>query len=215
MALIENFVNRTLPDVFGCPLLIVEQAVFDSLRDWAGKTWTIRAGFSVSVSSLLSTNSAARIDLFSSIPDDHRVIALDDVKINGNPTELVLRSLVQMQDESLLRVGSFKYLDITDDTVVRIYPSVVGDIFDGEVICAPLESALEVPDILYDEWVEPIVAGAKWRLLSMPNKAWSNPDFARELKTTVRHGMLAANRRYNKNRTRRSLEVQPRGFGNG
>jgi hypothetical protein len=215
VALIENFVNRTLPDVFGCPLPIVEQAVYDSLRDWADKTWTIRAGFSVSVASLGANNSAATLDLSAVVPTAHRIIALDNFMTNGAFMPLVLRELVAMQDENYLATAGFRYFDIPTTNTVRVYPSLVGDIFDGQAISIPLETATEVPDILYDEWVEPIVAGAKWRLLSMPNKGWSNPEFARELQVAVRRGMLAANRRYNKNRTRASLEVQPRSFGNG
>lgn len=215
MALIESFVNRTVPDVFGCPLPIVEQAVFDSLRDWADKTWTIRSGFSVSVTTLLDTNSAAYVDLLSYMPDEHRIVAIDDFKLNGSSVDLYLRQLVLMQNETYLRTGSFRYFDIPDETVVRVYPSVMGDVFDGEAICVPLETALEVPDNLYNEWVEPIVAGAKARLLRMPQKSWSNPEYSLELTRIARRGMCSANRKYNKNRTRTSLRVQPRSFGNG
>jgi hypothetical protein len=215
VALIESFVNRTVPDVFGCPLPIVEQAVFDSLREWADKTWTIRAGFSVSVASVLDTNSAASVDLFSYIPDEHRLVAIDAFKLNGGSTNLYLRQLVSMQNENYLPTGAFRYLDIQEDTVIRIYPSRVGDVFDGEAICVPLESATEVPDSLYNEWVEPIVAGAKARLLSMPQKNWTNPEYSIELRRVARRGMRSANRKFNKNRTRNSLAVQPRSFGNG
>jgi hypothetical protein len=194
---------------------MVEQAVFDSLRDWADKTWTIRAGFSVSADPLISTNSAACRDLDSYLLNNYRVIAVDNFEVNGYPTPLVLRELVSMQDESFLHTGNFRYFDIDDRTILRVYPSVAGDIFDGQAICVPLETATEVPDIIYDEWVEPIVAGAKWRLLSMPNKGWSNPDSAKELQRSAQRGMVTANRKYNKNRTRGSLSVQPRSFFNG
>jgi hypothetical protein len=215
VALIESFVNRTLPDVFGCPLPIVEQAVFDSLRDWADKTWTIRSGFSVSVDALGDNNDAATADLSAVVPTNHRIIALDNFMLNGGAMPLVLRELVAMQDENYLATAGFRYFDIPSATSFRVYPSVVGDIFDGQAICIPLEAADEVPDILYDEWVEPIVAGAKARLLSMPQKGWSNPEYATELRRAVRRGMLAANRKYNKSRTRGALRVQPRSFTNG
>lgn len=89
----------------------------------------------------------------------------------------------------------------TDTCLVEINKIVVGEVttyeidndgttidFDGEanldydmnvyVSMKPLRSATALPDILYNNWYQSIAAGAKAKLMFMPEKPWTNPQLA-------------------------------------
>lgn len=47
-----------------------------------------------------------------------------------------------------------------------------------QVAVLPTENTAEVHDDIFDQWFEGIAAGAKYRLMMMPDKPWSAPEHA-------------------------------------
>ena len=46
------------------------------------------------------------------------------------------------------------------------------------VALTPKRDAIEVPDFLYGDWLEAIAHGARYRLMAIPGKPWTNHDLA-------------------------------------
>ncbi|WP_300456630.1 hypothetical protein [Desulfobacula sp.] len=51
--------------------------------------------------------------------------------------------------------------------------------FEVTTFLKPDRAATGLPDILYDDWFEAIESYAKYSLMMMPEKTWSNPQLAR------------------------------------
>lgn len=211
MAQIESFVNRTLPDVLGCPLPLVEQAVIDSIKDFMDKTWAVSEGFSV-ITATVDSYEVATLDLSSAVPTNHKIQAIKSFQFEGVPRELIEHDLGGEGVAYL--AGDYLRYEISGASEILLYPAKVGDVYHGELICLPTEDALVVDDRLYDDWVEAIVAGAKARLFVMPNKDWTNLDLVRPNEILARRGMTRANKKRAKSRTGKSLSVKPRSFFN-
>lgn len=76
----------------------------------------------------------------------------------------------------------------------------------------PVQSAIAVEDFFFTDWREPICAGAKWRLLTIPSKPWTNLNTATVHNQLFNQGIVDATRRRNNNYTGRSLHVAFRRF---
>lgn len=210
MALLSSFVNRTLPDTPGCPLPLVEQAILDSIKEFIDKTWVVSEGFSVSVAT--ANGGVGTLNLSGIVPTNHKIVSIKSFRQDGVDYELYEWDLANEGVANLDTPTSHFYYQIPGNNTLLVYPTAVGEIFHGEVICIPKDAATEVDDILYDEWVEPIVAGAKARLFAMPDKKWTNYELVANCQLEARRGMVRANRKRNKSRTNKSLVVKPRSF---
>lgn len=213
MTQLSSFVTRALPDVPGCPLPLVEQAVRDSIKDFIDRTWTVSEGFSVSVASV-SAADVGTLDLSSSVPTNHKIIHIASFKKDGVPYPLFQMDIQAEGVSNIENTSNRLFYEISGDSEILLYPVSSGDEYHGSLICIPKDAATEVADKLFDEWVEPIVAGAKWRLFIKPDKPWTRFDLVKPMQVIERRGMVRANRRRNKNRTGKSLEVRPRSFFN-
>jgi hypothetical protein len=72
------------------------------------------------------------------------------------------------------------YYQPTHKTIRLVYtPSVsLAQGLNLIVLLKPTRDADEVDEIFYDEYLEAIGSYAKWKLMIMPGKPWTNPDLA-------------------------------------
>ena len=171
-------------------------------------TWAVSEGFSVISAGV--TGKVATLDLSAFVPTAHKIIEIKSFQFEGVPRDLYQHDITGEGVAYLDGVNLF--YEISGASEIKLFPAKDGDVYHGELICLPLETATEVDDRLYDEWVEPIVAGAKARLFAMPGKDWTSLDMVRVLQIEARRGMVRANKKRNKNYTGKSLAVKPRSF---
>lgn len=77
-----------------------------------------------------------------------------------------------------------------------------------ELILKPTETETSGADLLFDDWVSQISAGAISELMNIPGKDWSNPGLAVEYKRTFNQGINDASSIANKSYIRGSSRVQ-------
>lgn len=213
MAAISSFVNRTLPDVYGAPLPLVEQVIIESIKRFVDQTWAVSEGFSV-VADTVDSDEIATLDLSAFIPTGHKITDIKTLKLEGTPQYLFLHD-IQGEGVTYLSPGNAKFFEISGNAEILLFPAGAGDVYHGQVVCIPQEGCTDVADELFDEWVEGIVCLAKARLFKMPNKEWTNYDLVKPNTIEARRIMVRANKKINKNRTGNSLSVKPRDFING
>jgi hypothetical protein len=90
--------------------------------------------------------------------------------------------------------------DRTDETLLTVRASF-----------CPARNATQVPDVLFDNWVETIAAGAIAELMSIPGQPFSNPA-APQYRARYLSGVASARSEARKGRTLSSIRVRPRNF---
>ena len=107
-----------------------------------------------------------------------------------------------------------KYFSFPESTIIRIYDV---DSADQEIYLRvafkPLMSATVVEDSLYEDWLEEIVDGAKWKLLSMPGKEWSDEKGAELCRRKYKQGIRRAKARVMNGNSTYPSQVRWRSFG--
>lgn len=66
---------------------------------------------------------------------------------------------------------------------------------DHVTFCAalkPTQDACELPDMLYQDWLDPLTAGTAFRMLSMPKQDWSNAGLAMQNYKEYQRGVARA-----------------------
>lgn len=76
----------------------------------------------------------------------------------------------------------------------------------------PDRNATTVEDFLFNDWREAACAGAKWRLMTLPGKPWTNLEAAAYHRKVFDQSIRDAMRRVSHNNTGRSLQVSMRRF---
>lgn len=92
------------------------------------------------------------------------------------PEELDMERLSWRTDE-----GKPRWYTQFASTKIRLIPIPDENLTDGltgEITCKPEMTATQIPDFLFNQYGFGVAAGALASLLSMPNRAWTNPNLA-------------------------------------
>ena len=212
---LTNFSQLVIPDVLHCPSIMVTQAVKQSIIDFSEKTWIFSKSFNKVLSStdiVTTINDYVDIDVGEYVTEK-AVVAIDQFKIDGFDWDL---KYVELENESNfvadLRLDTEKMFSFPDNTTVRIHEMESGYELFLKVIYKPIYNITTIDDILYNDYVEPIVAGAKYRLMTIPGQAWSNPGLAQYNESLWKRGMSEARRKISQYTSQRK-RVNWRRFG--
>jgi len=100
--------------------------------------------------------------------------------------------------------------------VLSVYPTPInltGQTLLCRTVFVPTMTATTLPDFLGQDQLEVIAAGAKARLMAIPNVAWSNQLQAALNKTLFENGVIDARIEEAHDRVPGSITVAPRAFG--
>lgn len=104
----------------------------------------------------------------------------------------------------------------TDFAVITVFPIPIG-VADQTITIrasfAPTLTATSLPDAVINRYLEPILSGAKFRLMAAPGKAWSNPALAGMHKSMFDSGVNLARTDALMDRSEGSMRVRPVRFG--
>lgn len=199
---LDTFFSDITIHVDGCPEPVMAKAVLNTLIDFCAdtKVWreyvdcgTVRAA---SFPYDLGGNAGAV------------VAGLLDVRINGYPLEATNETTldairVEWQDDRGTPAGYY----LTDPDTLMVYPLPDMD-YQMRVsqYYTPSRDATAVPSYLHQRYATIIAAGTVAQLMAIPNKPWSNPQFAAvwsnrfgakkaEVKIAVNQSMVMSNTR--------------------
>lgn len=216
MIQLSKFENLVLTEVLHCPGPTVTHAVKQSIINFAEETWIFSKSFNITVlaDDIDSTlNDAVDIDVGQYVTDKF-VIAVSDFLINGAPWRL---KYLAIEDETSyirsLRDTDEKLFSFPDNSTVRVHELTAGQELFLTVVYKPTYDIVEIDDILYNDWVEPIIAGAKMRLMSIPGQPWTEGGLSVYYRSIANRGMSEAKRKVQKNYTKAPGHVNWRAFG--
>ena len=176
MSTLDQFRPYVQPSVPGCPLVLVDDTVLNACRKFSEDSWLI-------TEDLATINTVASTQSYTLTPA--QMSALDVAEVFGVKTVIrdgVLSALSPVQEVTAARyvqalgtptcywfADGKLYLYPTPD---RVYVLTV------EALTRPLQTATIVSS-KYIEYRDPVTMYAKFVLMDMAGKPWTNPDDAR------------------------------------
>lgn len=211
----DEFYPWVLPEVPGCPEIAAIQAIRDSVINFCELSLIHQADHDPVATvaqradyDLETPVSGTRIvkvmkawhkgqELQPGAPDQVRDPSVYNQSIGGYTTTYSTpRAFIQKDSESI------SLLPIPDQSLASAITM--------RVALAPLRNTTTCEDFLFEEWVEPIAAGAVAKLQLSPGKPYSNPATAAINLSNFKAGVNAARQQATRGYTRASLSVQMR-----
>lgn len=156
------FADRCRDDLPGVPSPLLNRAVNECARELcrAGRLW--RATFEIEV-------DGDGPYALSPLPECARLHDIDVVGLQGDSTLPVSRGASDLpKGTHWTRAGNAIELRCDPGRGTLVVQTVL----------IPEPEATDIPEILFDEWIETIQHGVKARLMASPNKTWSAPQLA-------------------------------------
>lgn len=203
--------NRVQPDVIGCPRPVVDNAIIDAIIKFYEETHIIEQAFEHDVLEadiVAADNDSVNVLLTTYVSATLRPIVITEFRIDGVLYETAyLELLNDLDDLDEIHIVGSKYFNYPDRTHIKFLGIEAEDQrFYIKQAYAPLTTITTMDDIIYDRYHKAIEARAKWELMSMPSKDWSNGELAlyndrlyrdgiAEAKSIVSHGFTKGSRR--------------------
>jgi hypothetical protein len=173
--------NRVQPDVIGCPRPVVDNAVIDAIIRFCEDTHIIEQGFEHDVVAgdiTAADNDSVNVDLVSDggVSATLRPVALTEFRIDGKIWGAAYIELLNdLEDLSEVEISDRKLFTYPDRTHIKFFGIDAEDQrFYIKQAYAPLTSITTIDDYIYDRYHKAIEARAKWELMSMQKKDWTN-----------------------------------------
>jgi hypothetical protein len=183
---ISEFKKLVAPDILPCPDPIVNREVVSIIMDFCKKTNILTRDFELDVDSdNIDDEMQNSIDFdISGYAHDLRPTTLLRLLVNSDeyiPYKRNIQNTIENFDSTHVEnwEGHYKYFWIPENDIIRLFDMSSDDSYVWmKVALKPLRTATKVPEFLFEDWSEAIVAGTKWKILSMPGKDWSDPRAA-------------------------------------
>jgi hypothetical protein len=166
------------PDVLLCPDPIINREVVSIILDFCKKSHILQREFEVELDTDdIDTELQNCIDInIEEYAEDLRIVSLLEIMVDANPYIPFRRNLLStITNYDYIKDADYKYFWIPDNRNVRLFDMLETDnLVWMKASFKPLRTAEEIDDRLFEDWSEALVAGAKWKILAMPNKAWTD-----------------------------------------
>jgi len=196
-----RFVSLSAP---GCPDVVVEDYLLQSAIDLCRRSFVWHETVQEPVSPLdypfqLSAPTGANVlKVLSIVRDGH---GLEESTIRECDNRFV--------DWRTVPGVPAYYVNDPRDTVMLVPVPIATTMLDITIAYEPTPAATSIPDALYTEHRDTIVAGALMRLCVMPGKDWSNPSLVLVNRAMFEVGVSAASREVHLNYSHAALTVTP------
>lgn len=212
MSVLSDFYPYILPEVPGCPELTVDVAIRSSLIEFCEKSLVVQRDLDP------VTVIAGSIDYDLEPPDGQLVSKILRVWYKSTELPPVAPDNVDAA-EAYNRLFSGANTDRAepksffqkDDVTLSVYPIPKDTVPNGLTIRAalkPTRSAEEFEDVLFQDYAEVIANGAKYRLLSMASKPWTNGPAANVALALFNSGINVARQRGSRGGTRANVRIR-------
>ncbi len=181
---ITEISKRVQPDVIGCPKQVVDAAVVDVIIRFHEDTHVMERAFEHDVLAadiVTADNDSVNVNMetyFAVAPATMtiRPVILTEFKIDGGFRNVQYVDLANVMDDisEIVINGAIPYT-YPDRTHIKFYNlDAVVQRFYIKQVYVPLTSITTIDDDIYDDHHETIEAWAKWKLMSMPKKDWTD-----------------------------------------
>lgn len=217
MKTFDDFLPYVLPDVPGCPESVASDAIVSAAIEFCEKSLVLQRDHDpVNV-------LAGRPDYDLDSPISQMLVCkvmkawfLRHVLTPVGPDDMDDPYAYQAalgQSGSNYGVAIPMYFVQKEERTITLWPAPQSDTAQGltlRVALKPMRAATSFDDVLFEDWVDVITAGAKAALQTTPGKTFTNPQLALGNQGAFMAGTNRAMVRGNKGLTRTSLSVRMR-----
>lgn len=228
---LSEFTKYIAPDVPGCPSVLIERELLNAAQEFCQDTWILNADATATITTDdIDTTNNNSVDVnisgtddgtavfpitfpitFGGTADRYRPFALDGFTIDGVKKDLTYwQNVVHNQ---YLPDTSVKYFYFKSDGIITFFPFSTGCEIWVKYIYKPLKSVTQLDDMLFEDYLDPILSNIKSRLFNMPMKTWTNPGAAQLEYSKYRRHTARIKALRNNSFQNISSHVQWRSFG--
>ena len=201
----EDMLNDVLPDVPGCTNELAINALRNAAIELYTKSWIYTQACDPQQTvigqadyDLDTFTNYKNIGIVSASINDAAIIPVGVTSLN--------RSNLRWQDDTGLPTNYLAY----DYATLRLYP--IPDrvsTLNITIALTPAKNATGVEDFIYDLYSEQLAAGAKARLMLIPNKPYTDQNTSREYRAQFSAAITDAKWRAHKSLTNAQLQMAP------
>lgn len=218
MAEISDFKALVAPDVMPCPDPIVNREIVSVLIDFCKKTDVLQKEFNVAMDTTeidADMQDSLDLDLYEYLGDRFSIAHIIEARIDGVEVEMKEREILNtIEDWDMIKEEGVQYFHIESSTLIRLYDMSTSQTnLYIKVSVKPTRTVETLPDSLFDDWSEVIANGARYNILRMPGKEWTDRESAITYYREYRTGMSEATKERLKDFTNKTQHVHWRSFG--
>jgi hypothetical protein len=212
MSSYEAFFPYVIPEVIGAPEPLALNAIRNSVIEFCEK-------------SLVLTRDHDPITILPNIvdydlepPDGYLVVKVQQAWLDDQPLTPLAPDFVReasvynrLFETYEAAPSTPKYYLQKDERSITVWQLPDKKYTNGltmRVALKPTRASTEVEDVVFEDYVETIAAGALMRLMMSPGKAYTNPDLAAVHKAIFTQGINTARQRASHGQVRSVLSVQ-------
>lgn len=193
---ISEFKNLVAVDVLPCPDPIVNREVVSMLLEFCKKSELLVREFELTIDSNdIDSDLQDSIDFDLSLyATNLRPVSIRELMVDTTEYIPEKRNLQgTLTNWAYIKQAGVKYYWIPANHLIRLFDMATTDTtLYMKAAFKPLRTATQVDDFLFEDWSEAIVAGAKWKILSMPGKEWTDARAAEHYRREWRKALAAA-----------------------
>jgi len=207
MKAIEDFLPRVLPFVPACPDITALQAVVDSAVEFCEQSLIIRH----EPAPFQTAEGVSQYDI--DVPSQHDFSRVVYVTVDGSELAPIPTEWQPMATSNDSKPQYFFISNNEEELLLNLYPTPEKAYTVAvSIALKPTRDAQQLPDVLYDNWVDGVSYGALSRLMLIPSQQYSSAAQSQFYKQ--RFAMIC-NQARNEGKLGRvvgSLQVRPRPF---
>jgi hypothetical protein len=209
MASYEAFLSRVLPEVTGCPEIIAIQAIRDAAIDFCERSHA----YQQDLDPITTRKAAGEYDLEP--PTGYVVARIMNAWFGPNKLVPAAPDMIRVPDAYRATPGQSSPKFYFQKTAKTFSVLPVPDVQTNSALTIraalkPTRSSDSIDDEIFEEYAEIIAHGAKYRLMLMPAKPFSNESAAAIEKALFDAGVNKARLRANTGYVRSNLSVKLR-----
>ena len=209
---LDVFLPRLLPSVPGCSDPLARQALLDSAIEFCEETGVVQ----FTTDPQYTTSSATYT---VTVPAGHKVALTQRAWYGKTELRPTLLSMINNVDAYTAEVSDphtapHSFLESAPGEIT-LYPTpgaLAVELLAFRVTTKPARDATQVEDVLFQDWAEPIVAGALRRLHATPDTPFFSDTHSMRRAAEFQLGVSRARAEAQRGRVRGSMTVAARAF---
>jgi len=215
--LISEFEDLVAEDVDNCESSLLTRNTKRSILEFCDKSWILNKDFTHTYTSTdidTSNNNALDIDVDDYVTD-LRLSSFIRLMIDNEERYVHESDLLNdiPNYDSKYDLDTIHFLMYNETTLRLFNINTSSSTAYIQLALKPLMSATSVDDKLWEDWADPIAAGAKWRLQSKPNRPYSDRSAAQENRMLFHRGIREAKSKVQRGFSARDQELIQVPFG--
>ena len=203
----DLFLPEVLPHVPGCPVVIALNAIRNACREFCRMS-TIWREWLGSLTSVVDQPTYTLL-----VDAGTEVVIPTKVRYDSNDIEVTARELLDhfFPNWEDSESGTPTHYLVETPGSIRLYapPStVISSAIEVEAALKPSVVATTVGDVVYNDWLEAIAAGALSRLMRVPKADWSDIKLSVYYETIFQDGIARARYAIDTGHVQRSRQVK-------